>query len=68
MKKMGFELGIAPIAMLEMIKEIDVNNDGTIELNEWLDYIKKCKKHNETQTRTKQNVLLDIIDEKKGNS
>lgn len=68
MKQMGQKLGIAPRIMQEMIKEIDVNNDGTIEYNEWIEYIKNCKKSNDTDTRTEQNVLLDIIDEKKGNS
>jgi len=37
MLKMGTAMGISNNVMTAMIKEIDVNKDGTINVDEWID-------------------------------
>jgi len=34
---MGKNIGISDKIMKSIIKEIDVNGDGTIEINEWIE-------------------------------
>lgn len=50
--------------MQSMIKEIDINKDGTINVDEWVEQINKSKKTNNKEMRGTEdsNILLDLID------
>lgn len=65
---MGESMGISRKVMNSMIKEIDVNGDGTIELEEWIDYIRRSKNTNKLDVRGQDdnNILLDFIDHNNG--
>jgi len=65
---MGESMNITRKVMHSMIKEIDVNGDGTIELDEWIEYIRKSKNTNKLDVRGQDNnnILLDLIDYNKG--
>lgn len=65
---MGESMGISRKIMSSMIKEIDVNGDGTIELEEWIDQIRGSKQSNQLEIRGEDdhNILLDFIDHSKG--
>lgn len=66
---MGEFFGLTKDTMLKMIKQIDVDNDGTICLEEWCNYIlktreKKDKNELEKESNDKQgNILLDLVNE-----
>jgi len=66
---MGENIGISPEIMKSMIKEIDVNGDGTIEINEWITFISKTRRQDKLVVRGKDNnnILLDFLDMNKGN-
>mmetsp|Transcript_55313 Transcript_55313/g.46619 ORF Transcript_55313/g.46619 Transcript_55313/m.46619 type:complete len:85 (+) Transcript_55313:392-646(+) len=69
MYSMGENIGISPEIMKSMIKEIDVNGDGTIEINEWITFISKTRRQDKLVVRGKDNnnILLDFLDMNKGN-
>lgn len=61
-------MGISAAIMKSMIKEVDKNGDGTIELKEWTDYLKQSREHNLVDQRgaEQSNILLDFIDNQNG--
>mmetsp|Transcript_28917 Transcript_28917/g.24286 ORF Transcript_28917/g.24286 Transcript_28917/m.24286 type:complete len:82 (+) Transcript_28917:332-577(+) len=65
---MGVNIGIGKEIMKTMIKEIDVNGDGTIEVNEWIEYIRVSRSQDKLDLRGQydNNILLDLLDKNKG--
>lgn len=66
MFQMGNAMGITNNVMKCMIKEVDINGDGTINVEEWIAYIRKSRNTNSVDMRGVEdsNILLDFIDNK----